>query len=68
MSIGVGIIGAGGISQALMTTLMGLSVAIPMTIAYYVFKNRVTNVIVEVGNLATELMERFETGGSGQQA
>ena len=59
---------AGGISQALMTTLMGLSVAIPMTIAYYVFKNRVTNVIVEVGNLATELMERFETGGSGQQA
>lgn len=52
---------AGGISMALMTTCMGLIVAIPMTVAYFVFRNRVTNVIVEVGNIATELMERFDT-------
>lgn len=52
---------AGGISQALMTTCMGLIVAIPMTVAYFVFRNRVTNSIVEVGNIATELMERFDT-------
>ena len=51
---------AGGISQALMTTCMGLIVAIPMTVAYFIFRNRVTNVIIEVGNLATELMERFD--------
>ncbi|MEM7165081.1 MAG: MotA/TolQ/ExbB proton channel family protein [Planctomycetota bacterium] len=52
---------AGGISQALMTTCMGLIVAIPMTVAYFVFRNRVTNSIVEVGNIATELMERFDS-------
>lgn len=51
---------AGGISMALMTTVMGLLVAIPMSIAYYVFRNRVTNIIIEVGNVATELMERFD--------
>ena len=51
---------AGGISQALMTTCMGLIVAIPMTVAFFIFRNRVTNVIIEVGNLATELMERFD--------
>ncbi len=51
---------AAGISKALMTTCMGLIVAIPMSVAYFVFRNKVTNVIVEVGNLATELMERFD--------
>ena len=56
---------AGGISQALMTTCMGLIVAIPMTVAYFVFRNRVTNVILEVGNLATELMERFDEQPEG---
>ena len=43
-----------------MTTMMGLSVAIPMSVAYYIFKNRVNNSIIEVSNLATELMERFD--------
>lgn len=51
---------AGGISQALMTTMMGLSVAIPMSVAYFIFRNRVNNAIVEVSNIATELMERFD--------
>lgn len=51
---------AQGISKALMTTMMGLSVAIPMSVAYYIFKNRVNNSIIEVSNLATELMERFD--------
>lgn len=52
---------AGGISLALMTTCMGLIVAIPMTIAFFIFRNRVTNVIIEVGNVSTELMARFDT-------
>ena len=51
---------AEGISKALMTTMMGLSVAIPMSVAYFVFRNRVNNAIVEVSNIATELMERFD--------
>lgn len=52
---------AQGISMALMTTCMGLIVAIPMTVAYFIFRNRVTNTIIEVGSIATELMERFDT-------
>jgi len=51
---------ADGISKALMTTMMGLSVAIPMSVAYFIFRNRVNNAIVEVSNIATELMERFD--------
>ncbi len=52
---------AKGISEALMTTMMGLCVAIPMSVAYFIFKNKVNNSIIEVSNLATELMERFDT-------
>ncbi|MGA1534007.1 MAG: MotA/TolQ/ExbB proton channel family protein [Planctomycetota bacterium] len=51
---------ADGISQALMTTMMGLTVAIPMSVAYFIFRNRVNNSIIEVSNIATELMDRFD--------
>jgi len=51
---------ADGISQALMTTMMGLTVAIPMSVAYFIFRNRVMNSIIEVSNIATELMDRFD--------
>jgi len=51
---------ADGISQALMTTMMGLTVAIPMSVAYFIFRNRVNNPIIEVSNIATELMDRFD--------
>ncbi len=58
---------AQGISKALMTTMMGLSVAIPMSVAYFIFRNRVNNAIVEVSNIATELMERFDVPTGGHQ-
>lgn len=51
---------AGGISTALVTTFLGLLVAIPMTVLFVVFKNRVVNVVLEVGGIAEELMERFK--------
>ncbi len=51
---------AGGISIALVTTFLGLLVAIPMTVLFVVFKNRVVNVVLEVGGIAEELMERFK--------
>lgn len=50
---------ADGISIALVTTFLGLLVAIPMTVLFVVFKNRVVNVVLEVGGIAEELMERF---------
>jgi biopolymer transport protein ExbB/TolQ len=46
--------------MALVTTYMGLLVAIPMTVLFVVFKNRVVNVILEIGGIAEELMERFK--------
>jgi len=51
---------AGGISQALMTTMMGLIVAIPMTVAYFIFKTKIDSAAVEVSSTATELMEQFD--------
>ena len=51
---------AGGISQALMTTMMGLIVAIPMTVAYFIFKTKIDAAAVEVSSTATELMEQFD--------
>jgi len=51
---------AGGISQALVTTFLGLSVAIPMTVVYAIFRNRVVNVVREVEGIAEELTERFK--------
>ncbi len=51
---------AEGISMALVTTYMGLLVAIPMTVLFVVFKNRVVNVVLEIGGIAEELLERFK--------
>lgn len=51
---------AGGISEALVTTYLGLVVAIPMTVIYAIFRNRVTAVVMEVGGITEELMGRFK--------
>ena len=51
---------AGGISIALVTTFLGLLVAIPMTVLFVFFKNRVVNVVLEVGGITEELLSRFK--------
>ena len=55
---------AGGISTALVTTFEGLTVAIPMTALYAIFRNRVVKVIMEIGGITEELMSRFKTPSS----
>ena len=50
---------ADGISMALVTTLLGLMVAIPIMAAYVYFRNQVANAEMEIGNITEELMERF---------
>ncbi len=50
---------AHGISMALMTTVMGLIVAIPSTAFYFFFKNRATKIILEAGVICAELVDRF---------
>ncbi len=53
---------AEGISEALMTTMMGLIVAIPMTVFYFILKTIIDGASVEVSSIASELMSRFDDG------
>ena len=50
---------ASGISQALVTTFQGLLVAIPCTIGYFIFRNKVVRVVLEINAIADEFVERF---------
>jgi len=58
---------ARGIMTALVTTFLGLMVAIPSVAAYFFFRNKVIRIVMEVGTIAEELMQRFraasEEGG-----
>lgn len=47
---------AGGIGQALVTTLMGLVVAIPTMIAFSYFRNRIDSIIAEAGKRVEQIM------------
>jgi biopolymer transport protein ExbB len=54
---------AQGISMALITTLVGLILAIPAIIAFNLMKNRLSRLVMETGQTAGNLMARFETMG-----
>jgi biopolymer transport protein ExbB len=54
---------AAGISTALVTTIVGLALAIPAMGAFNIMKNRVSRLILEVGVVSEELMSRFEGVG-----
>ena len=47
------------IQLALVTTFLGLTVAIPVMCVYHFFKNRVEKIVLEVGAISSELMARF---------
>ncbi len=47
---------ADGISQALVTTLQGLVVAIPTLVAYSFFRNRIDSLVSEAGNRIERIM------------
>ncbi len=51
---------ADGISMALITTLVGLVLAIPAIIAFNLLKNRLTRLVMETGQQAGNLMSRFD--------
>ncbi len=51
---------AEGISTALFTTLIGLAIAIPAIAAYNLLRNRVAQLVLEVGILSEGLMSRFQ--------
>ena len=54
---------AEGISTALLTTLLGLAIAIPAIAAYNILRNRVERLSLEVGITSEGLMNRFENIG-----
>lgn len=57
-STGLGAV-AGGISEALVTTAIGLAVAIPAVWMYNYFSNRIEAFDVEMGNSSSELVDYF---------
>lgn len=52
---------ARGISTALITTLVGLIIAIPAVIVYGFLRNRIARLVLEVGIVSEGLMSRFST-------
>jgi biopolymer transport protein ExbB len=50
---------AGGIKFALVTTIFGLIVAIPVSSAFYYLRNRVVNATLETNAILADLFERF---------
>ncbi|MBM3960586.1 MAG: MotA/TolQ/ExbB proton channel family protein, partial [Planctomycetes bacterium] len=50
---------ASGIKMALITTIFGLTVAIPVGIAFYTLRNRVIKVSTEINAISENLFERF---------
>lgn len=55
---------AGDISQALVTTLMGLILAIPATAAFTFFRNRIDHIASEIGSLVEDLAALAERAES----
>ncbi len=58
---------AGGISQALLTTMFGLIVAIPVTAAFAYLRNNLVRSVIEVGAIVEDLFERFRPGESAHK-
>ena len=50
---------AGGISAALVTTFLGLLVAIPAVTAYQYFRNKATRISIHFAEVLEEMTERF---------
>jgi biopolymer transport protein ExbB len=67
---GVGVVGslAGGISQALITTMAGLSVGIPALIAYRWVLARVDALVLELEEVGLEVLDRVAVDDHGEAA
>ncbi len=50
---------AAGIYQALVTTAVGLTIAIPSLVLYYVYVERVDRLVSDIDEVATDLVERL---------
>jgi biopolymer transport protein ExbB len=57
---------AGGIFEALVTTCMGLIVAIPSLYFYAIFRNRADEITGETSLIAEEMLTSFKADQTGQ--
>jgi biopolymer transport protein ExbB len=57
---------AAGIATALVTTLVGLWLAIPAIIAFNILRNRIGRLVLEVGIVSENLMSRFQNVGAAK--
>jgi biopolymer transport protein ExbB len=54
---------AAGVMTALVTTLVGLWLAIPAILAFNILRNRIQRLVLEVGIVSENLMSRFQNVG-----
>ncbi|OFZ93111.1 MAG: hypothetical protein A2504_12160 [Bdellovibrionales bacterium RIFOXYD12_FULL_39_22] len=57
---------ASGVEAALVTTVEGLLVSMPLMTAFFLFKNKVTLYIIEIGIMAGEFVDRFKNMSAEQ--
>jgi len=57
---------SGGISEALITTVVGLSIAIPMLVAYNYFNHRVEDLVLEIEQHSARMLEKIKHFKSGK--
>ena len=50
---------AGGIKEALVTTMLGLVVAVPVMVGFFFFRNRVVRIVLEITAISEDLLDRF---------
>jgi biopolymer transport protein ExbB len=55
---------ADGIGTALVTTLVGIWLAIPAIVAFNILRNRIGRLVLEVGIVSENLMSRFQNVGT----
>jgi biopolymer transport protein ExbB len=55
---------AAGVMTALVTTLVGLWLAIPAILAFNILRNRIQRLVLEVGIVSENLMSRFQSVGA----
>jgi biopolymer transport protein ExbB len=59
---------AAGVMTALVTTLVGLWLAIPAILAFNILRNRIQRLVLEVGIVSENLMSRFQNVGGQPKA
>jgi biopolymer transport protein ExbB len=59
---------AGGISEALLTTATGLTIAIPTMVAYTYFDARVSRFVTEIEQVSTEVINSLLLGRGGSRS